>query len=261
MSIAETYLLASKARAKLTKEAAKGDHDLRVLVSHANLLDNLMESIHNHKFPKQQQQPSSILHKTTTPSNLHHTTTVTFVDEDELDDEFSSDDDVVEDDDEINYTINYDSDSDSDSEDDEDYEDYELESEEEDEEEDITDVKDEDPWRIRFSYHNENDSSLNFRQLPTIDELTEQELQTLEENESESESEGEPEEADIVDIIYSNQPPQLSYSTTDESESESEEEELHNEEHHDHKYQDQDGIFQKQLQHELNINTTAIVAA
>lgn len=260
MSIAETYLLASKARAKLTKEAAKGDHDLRVLVSHANLLDNLMESIHNHKFPKQQQQPSSILHKTTTPSNLHHTTTVTFVDEDELDDEFSSDDDIVEEDDEINYTINYDSDSDSDSEDDEDYEDYEFESEEEDEE-DITDVKDEDPWRIRFSYHNENDSSLNFRQLPTIDELTEQELQTLEENESESESEGEPEEADIVDIIYSNQPPQLSYSTTDESESESEEEELHNEEHHDHKYQDQDGIFQKQLQHELNINTTAIVAA
>ncbi|KAL2752878.1 hypothetical protein ACRALDRAFT_1065881 [Sodiomyces alcalophilus JCM 7366] len=42
MSIAQTYYLAHKARAKLAYEAARADHDLRLLVGHANLLDSLM---------------------------------------------------------------------------------------------------------------------------------------------------------------------------------------------------------------------------
>lgn len=42
MSITQTYYLAHTARGKLSKEAAKSDHDLRVLVGHANLLDGLM---------------------------------------------------------------------------------------------------------------------------------------------------------------------------------------------------------------------------
>lgn len=42
MSIAQTYFLAHKARAKLSSEAAKPDHNLRLLVGHANLLDSLM---------------------------------------------------------------------------------------------------------------------------------------------------------------------------------------------------------------------------
>lgn len=42
MSITQTYYLAHKARAKLSKEAAQPDHDLRLLVGHANLLDTLM---------------------------------------------------------------------------------------------------------------------------------------------------------------------------------------------------------------------------
>lgn len=45
MSMAETYFLASKARTKLTREASRQDHNLRVLVSHANLLDNLMDAL------------------------------------------------------------------------------------------------------------------------------------------------------------------------------------------------------------------------
>jgi hypothetical protein len=45
MSLSDTYFLASRARSKLTREATKGDHDLRVLVSHANLLDSLMDSL------------------------------------------------------------------------------------------------------------------------------------------------------------------------------------------------------------------------
>ncbi|KAK0621233.1 hypothetical protein B0T17DRAFT_494824 [Bombardia bombarda] len=42
MSIAQTYFLAHKARAKLSSEAAQPDHNLRLLVGHANLLDSLM---------------------------------------------------------------------------------------------------------------------------------------------------------------------------------------------------------------------------
>lgn len=42
MSITQTYYLAHKARAKLSREAAQPDHDLRLLVGHANLLDTLM---------------------------------------------------------------------------------------------------------------------------------------------------------------------------------------------------------------------------
>ncbi|EFR00105.1 hypothetical protein MGYG_03111 [Nannizzia gypsea CBS 118893] len=42
MSLSETYVLAHTARAKLTREAARADHHLRLLVGHANMLDNLM---------------------------------------------------------------------------------------------------------------------------------------------------------------------------------------------------------------------------
>lgn len=42
MSITQTYFLAHKARGKLSHEAARPDHNLRLLVGHANLLDSLM---------------------------------------------------------------------------------------------------------------------------------------------------------------------------------------------------------------------------
>lgn len=42
MSITQTYYLAHTARRKLTREASRADHDLRLLVGHANLLDSLM---------------------------------------------------------------------------------------------------------------------------------------------------------------------------------------------------------------------------
>ena len=42
MSITQTYYLAHTARKKLTREASRADHDLRVLVGHANFLDSLM---------------------------------------------------------------------------------------------------------------------------------------------------------------------------------------------------------------------------
>ena len=42
MSITQTYYLAHRARGKLSREAAQPDHNLRLLVGHANLLDSLM---------------------------------------------------------------------------------------------------------------------------------------------------------------------------------------------------------------------------
>ncbi|KAK6074446.1 hypothetical protein SCUP234_08230 [Seiridium cupressi] len=42
MSITQTYMMAHNARAKLSREAAQPDHNLRLLVGHANLLDSLM---------------------------------------------------------------------------------------------------------------------------------------------------------------------------------------------------------------------------
>ncbi|PUU78189.1 hypothetical protein B9Z19DRAFT_90165 [Tuber borchii] len=42
MSITQTFYLAHKARGKLSSEASRQDHNLRLLVGHANLLDTLM---------------------------------------------------------------------------------------------------------------------------------------------------------------------------------------------------------------------------
>ncbi|KAK3064691.1 hypothetical protein LTS18_004853, partial [Coniosporium uncinatum] len=47
MSLTQTYFIASSARSKLGKEAMKPDHNLRLLVGHANLLDSLMVELHD----------------------------------------------------------------------------------------------------------------------------------------------------------------------------------------------------------------------
>src|ERR1700759_4741980 len=47
MSITQTYFLAHSARGKLSKEAARADPDLRLLVGHANILDSLMLDLAN----------------------------------------------------------------------------------------------------------------------------------------------------------------------------------------------------------------------
>jgi hypothetical protein len=47
MSLTQTYYIASSARTKLGKEACRPDHNLRLLVGHANLLDSLMLELHD----------------------------------------------------------------------------------------------------------------------------------------------------------------------------------------------------------------------
>ena len=45
MAYTQTFQLAQRARGKLQKEASQHDHNLRLLVGHANLLDNLMVAL------------------------------------------------------------------------------------------------------------------------------------------------------------------------------------------------------------------------
>ncbi|KAF1983744.1 hypothetical protein K402DRAFT_406729 [Aulographum hederae CBS 113979] len=47
MSLTQTYYIASSARSKLGREASRPDHNLRLLVGHANLLDALMVDLHD----------------------------------------------------------------------------------------------------------------------------------------------------------------------------------------------------------------------
>ena len=47
MSLTQTYMLAHLSRKQLSKEAARADHNLRRLVGHANMLDNLMLDLAN----------------------------------------------------------------------------------------------------------------------------------------------------------------------------------------------------------------------
>jgi hypothetical protein len=47
MSVAQIYLLAHIARARLLREAAQPDCDLRLVVGHANMLDSLMPELAN----------------------------------------------------------------------------------------------------------------------------------------------------------------------------------------------------------------------
>ncbi|KAI3401268.1 hypothetical protein diail_11974 [Diaporthe ilicicola] len=107
MSLTQTYYLAHKARAKLSHEAAMPDHNLRLLVGHANLLDSLMleladaereqESWFNQSVKNAQQQPEKKVE-----SNRHIQWADTIVEEEDYSDSDSdSDDSDLEDDEDV----------------------------------------------------------------------------------------------------------------------------------------------------------------
>ena len=107
MSLTQTYYLAHTARAKLSKEAGKADHELSRLVGHANLLDNLMldlaeaereqESWFNQsvrKATKAAQEPKHIQWADSTP---------TIVEDFEEEEDSSDDESDADDEQEIGY--------------------------------------------------------------------------------------------------------------------------------------------------------------
>lgn len=103
MSITQTYFLAHKARAKLSNEAAMPDHNLRLLVGHANLLDSLMleladaereqESWFNQSVRNASQEEKKTTTTTTTVESKHIQWADTIVEDEEEDDYDSSSDD------------------------------------------------------------------------------------------------------------------------------------------------------------------------
>ncbi|KAJ5373283.1 hypothetical protein N7517_005289 [Penicillium concentricum] len=74
MSITQTYYLAHTARKKLTREASRADHDLRLLVGHANLLDSLMYDLADAEREQERwfNQTVSGATKTSAPSTRQH---------------------------------------------------------------------------------------------------------------------------------------------------------------------------------------------
>lgn len=194
-SITEKYILAARARAKLTREANKQDHNLRILVGHANLLDGLMESIQNTRYESKMQVPEfkSVQFQ---PFTLPNETTVTLIEDDDSSDEEDDDYEEEEGVTEIYYSSD---DSDFDSDDEED----------DDEEFDVSEVD------YKIDLHRVHSS--NFKSLPTIDELSEQEYEELEESSELEASETESDdEADITDL----KTPSLNYSSSTEDEEE-----------------------------------------
>lgn len=108
MSLTQTYYLAHTARGKLSNEAARGDHDLRFLVGHANLLDGLMLDLANAEQEQESwfnQTVKSASKASEEPKHIQWADTIPEELEEAVEDTF--------------YAESSDSDSDSDSDDDE----------------------------------------------------------------------------------------------------------------------------------------------
>lgn len=116
MSITQTYYLAHTARSKLAKEAARADHDLRLLVGHANMLDSLMLDLANAEREQEQWFNNTVRNATKkSAAQPSHIRWADSIEEESMEDDSSDDSD----------------DSDFSDSDDDDYSDYDEEEEEE----------------------------------------------------------------------------------------------------------------------------------
>jgi hypothetical protein len=106
MSLSQTYRVASFARSKLGKEAGKADHNLRLLVGHANLLDSLMLELRDAE--RQQEawfnQAVKKAQKEEEPQRVRWVDTIQ-EDEEVFDDESDSDSDSDFDEEEFSATV------------------------------------------------------------------------------------------------------------------------------------------------------------
>ncbi|KAI4211662.1 MAG: hypothetical protein LQ351_005565 [Letrouitia transgressa] len=106
MSLTQTYYLAHTARGKLSKEAARADHDLRLLVGHANLLDSLMLDLADAEREQESwfnQTVKGAAKASDEPKHIQWADTIQEEIEDEEYDDDSSDSDSDSEDDEIDY--------------------------------------------------------------------------------------------------------------------------------------------------------------
>ncbi|PTB43121.1 uncharacterized protein TrAFT101_001679 [Trichoderma asperellum] len=105
MSITQTYYLAHKARAKLSREAAQPDHDLRLLVGHANLLDSLMLELAEAEREQERWFNQSVRNSksTSAANNKRHIQWADRIEEEAVDEEEYDSDSSVDSDDESDY--------------------------------------------------------------------------------------------------------------------------------------------------------------
>ncbi|KAK5019026.1 hypothetical protein BJ546DRAFT_1068375 [Cryomyces antarcticus] len=73
MSVTQRYCLAHTARSKLSLEASRTDHDLRLLVGHANLLNFLRTDLEEYKHEQQQRPSLSVIRQAGAPGGPKHT--------------------------------------------------------------------------------------------------------------------------------------------------------------------------------------------
>lgn len=86
MSVTQTYFLAHSARGKLSKEASRPDHDLRLLVGHANMLDSLMIDLANAE-QEQERWFNNIVSGSADDEETKHRHVETITEEEESDEE------------------------------------------------------------------------------------------------------------------------------------------------------------------------------
>ena len=96
MSLTQTYYIAASARSKLGKEACRADHDLRLLVGHANLLDSLMIELADAE-KKQEEWFNSTVRNASKPDESRHIQWEDTIAEEEDEDDSDSDSDYDED--------------------------------------------------------------------------------------------------------------------------------------------------------------------
>lgn len=104
MSLTQTYYIASSARSKLGREASRPDHNLRLLVGHANLLDSLMLDLHDAEREQEAwfNQTVQKAQKAEEPKHIQWADTIV---EEEEEDDSDSDSDFDEEDMEMITTI------------------------------------------------------------------------------------------------------------------------------------------------------------
>jgi hypothetical protein len=97
MSLTQTYYIAASARSKLGKEACRADHDLRLLVGHANLLDSLMLELADAE-KKQEEWFNNTVRKASKAEEPRHIQWVDSIAEEEEDSDSDSESDFYDED-------------------------------------------------------------------------------------------------------------------------------------------------------------------
>jgi hypothetical protein len=88
MSLTQTYYIAASARSKLGREASRADHDLRLLVGHANLLDSLMLELADAE-KKQEEWFNNTVRKASRSEEPRHVQWAEAIEEEAEDDDYS----------------------------------------------------------------------------------------------------------------------------------------------------------------------------